>query len=349
MNQNSSKMLSFTRETLCLSPDAPGKPYRQRSKSEKLAVHWGQRKLLLTEITFLTQMWPRQSLPQPIVVYAGAAPGLHLPLLSSLFPAMTFHLYDPAPFGLTATSHLHLYQRKFTDDDARAWARRSDILFISDIRTADHMVMSAEQNEASIIQDLRMQETWYHLIQPVAALLKFRLPYPTTQQPPCDPKTETETFRYLDGCLLKQVWSPQMTTETRLIPNGNTRDYNLMTYESQMFYHNTEIRERHQFSNPLTHTHQPIDPPELENDFDSVAEAWILHEYLQTIKPVVHPQDVIDLSRRLTREMNSQRVTLASLRTSELKSTTKRAASKQSHRGSVRDDTTRPQSSSARH
>lgn len=342
-------MLPFTRDTLVLSPDAPGKPYRQRSINEKMAVHWGQRKLLMTELAFLTQIsgWTRQTLAEPIIVYAGAAPGLHLPLLSSLFPTMTFHLYDPVPFGLIATPRLHLYQRKFTDEDARAWAGRSDVIFISDIRTADHVVMSVEQNEASIIQDLRMQETWYHLIKPVAALLKFRLPYPSPQrhQHETETETETETFRYLDGCLLKQIWAPQMTTETRLIPNGNSRDYNLVTYESQMFYHNTEIRERLQFQNPLTQTNQPIDPPELENDFDSVAEAWILQDYLKAknmnmtenenknVHESVDPQAVIQLSRRITREMNSQHVTLASLRASEIKSTTKRAAIKHPNRG----------------
>lgn len=322
-------MIPFTRDTLILSTSAPGKPYRPRLESEKLSVHWGQRKLLLSEIAFLTQATSQQALPNPIVVYAGAAPGLHLPFLSSLFPTMTFHLYDPAPFGLTATSQLHLYQRKFNHDDAQNWARHSEVLFISDIRTADHLAMTPDQNEINIIEDLRIQETWYHLMHPVSALLKFRLPYPSTKTAP--------TFRYLDGTIMKQIWAPQMTTETRLIPNGQIRDYDLVTYESQMFYHNTEIRESATFQNPFTLTDRPIDPPELINDFDSVAETWILQEYLKSRGRTPDSVTVIQLSRRITREMSNQHVTLVSLRNSEIKSTTKQAARKYSNRGAPRN------------
>ncbi len=51
--------------------DYPTLPYRRRKGEEKTVVHWGQRKLLLSEIEFLT-LYGQEGHP---VVYAGAAPG----------------------------------------------------------------------------------------------------------------------------------------------------------------------------------------------------------------------------------------------------------------------------------
>jgi hypothetical protein len=322
-------MIPFTHTDLFLSPNAPRKPYELRPGKEKLSVHWGQRKLLLTEMAFLTRECCRG--PAPTIVYAGAAPGIHIPTLSTLFPEVTFHLYDPVSFGFSETPKLHLYQRKFTSEDAENWSKQKEeekernILFISDIRTADHRVMTPQENEETIIQDLQLQETWYHQIRPVSALLKFRLPYPSTSRNP--------TFTYLDGLMMKQVWSPQTTTETRLIPNGQRREYDLVTYEQQLFYHNTEVREKVLYQNPWTLTTDPIDPPELLNDYDSVAEASILREYLQSRGSSGDLRSVIDLSRQLTRGMSQQGVNLNSLRHSDIKSTTKRVENRRHLRG----------------
>lgn len=53
-------------------------------------THDGQRKLLLTEIQFLTDYYNKQ-----IVVYAGSAPNEKLPILLKLFPTMKILLIDP--------------------------------------------------------------------------------------------------------------------------------------------------------------------------------------------------------------------------------------------------------------
>ena len=57
--------------------------------------HWGQRKLLLTEIDFLNYCLKYRD-EKIHILYAGAAHGTHLPFLLNLFPNLTFHLYDPA-------------------------------------------------------------------------------------------------------------------------------------------------------------------------------------------------------------------------------------------------------------
>ena len=74
----------------------------------------------------------------PLVVYAGAAPGNHIPFLSFLFPFVTFLCVDPRAFDIHETARLQIDRRMFTDDYARALARENGdrlLLFISDIRS----------------------------------------------------------------------------------------------------------------------------------------------------------------------------------------------------------------------
>ena len=75
------------------STSLPPELYNMNYKS----IHWGQRKLHLSEIDFFTSNTDKNELYT--VVYAGAANGHHIPLLSKMFPNLEFHLYDPAPFS----------------------------------------------------------------------------------------------------------------------------------------------------------------------------------------------------------------------------------------------------------
>ena len=112
-----------------------GHPRRAYAPSKDTSVsrglHFGQRKLLLSEVEFLTFMQsvngsetrggsqhsaavspprsPNTTLPL-LVVYAGAACGSHLPILFALFPSVHFVLIDPMPFcdavkGIYATGN----------------------------------------------------------------------------------------------------------------------------------------------------------------------------------------------------------------------------------------------------
>ena len=54
---------------------------------KKFSTSWGQRKLIMMEISFLS----RYSSPGDIVVYAGAAPGIHIPYLAGDFFAISNH------------------------------------------------------------------------------------------------------------------------------------------------------------------------------------------------------------------------------------------------------------------
>ena len=74
-------------------------------------MHWGQRKLLLSEIEFLA----RFSEPGITCVYAGAAPGTHIPYLTQLFPEVArFVLVDPSPFICKPSERIVVRQEFFT-------------------------------------------------------------------------------------------------------------------------------------------------------------------------------------------------------------------------------------------
>ena len=48
---------TFTLKDLIINGESPREVYRQRTHENKRAVHWGQRKLLLSEIEFFVLHW----------------------------------------------------------------------------------------------------------------------------------------------------------------------------------------------------------------------------------------------------------------------------------------------------
>lgn len=289
---------------LVITEETPEEPYRRRAKEEKRTVHWGQLKLMMTEVHFLTTYWDPEKITNPVVVYAGAAPGEHLPFLSSMFPTFTFHLYDPRPFTIRATERLHLYQQYFTDEDAQRWSGRDDVFFISDIRTADHVTMKETENEEAIAEDMKRQAHWHEMIAPIRSMLKFRLPYTYEWAP--------KTMKYLAGTVYRQPWAPQTSTETRLVPDvpSSMMDWDIKKYESQLFYHNTIVREKFLYSNPYVDASQG-----LTLDYDSTAHAYILSRYISKIrKEEPTAALVLNLSRSLIRTVGKGTQSLIMLR-----------------------------------
>ncbi len=58
----------------------------------------------------------------------------------------------------------------------RHYANR-DVLFISDVRSTIN-VMEDHVKEARKNLDMERQQVWHLIINPIASMLKFRLPYP---------------------------------------------------------------------------------------------------------------------------------------------------------------------------
>ena len=80
--------------------DLDSLPWRADSPKSR-TTHIGQRKLLMTEVLFLSKC----AKINDTIVYAGAAPGLHIPFLQSLFAnkRLKYELYDPRAFGIPET------------------------------------------------------------------------------------------------------------------------------------------------------------------------------------------------------------------------------------------------------
>src|SRR5579863_5410862 len=123
-------MEQFSITDQILNQSSKSTQYRSTRGMPKRSIHWGQRKLLLTEIQFLVNYWDIRSVPNPVIVYAGAAPGIHIPLLSRMFPSFIFYLYDPQPFAIKGSSTINIYNQKFTNEDAKKWANKSNVFFI---------------------------------------------------------------------------------------------------------------------------------------------------------------------------------------------------------------------------
>lgn len=274
----------------------PRRRYYRRVNELRTTNHWGQRKLLLSEIEFLTLFGHEAN----TVLYIGAAPGPHIEYLSSLFPALNFVLVDPADFTCRETDRIRIRQEFFTDELAREYSDRPTLM-ISDIRTADPGALEEEEVEVAIVSDQEMQMKWHLILNPRHSMLKFRLPWGAGQTV------------YLGGTVFLPVWGRQTTTETRLVCSGReVRTYDNTEYEEQMFHFNTVTRVSY-------FAHQVEGVPGLCHCYDCAAEVAILTRYLQQkdsfSNGTIDPSNgwTSNLSLRVSEEM-AERVAEMSIR-----------------------------------
>ena len=295
--------------TRVLTPDFPCMKYRRRKGENKTTVHFGQRKLLVSEIEFLTIVcneFKRDSASKFVVVYAGAAPGHHTPTLMNMFPFMEYVLVDPADFKLDEAKLKYkckytIKQEFFTDEMAsqlRKDYRDYEILFISDIRTANYRVLTDKDTEIKVEQDMIDQMNWYRILEPLKAMLKFRLPYVDRSG-----KTELE---YLKGDIYFQVWEGCTSSETRLVvgKNAGMQVYDCVKYEDQLFRFNTVERV-------LCYAHD-IEARGIDHCYDCRAEIHILEEYLKLKGKLPSPANhqeletsVTELVERINHDLNA--------------------------------------------
>ena len=274
-----------------LKDDDPQEVYRRRNDEDKKSISWGQRKLLLSLISFLSNHC--MDVKNKVILYAGSAPGVNIGIVADMFPDFTWHLYDPCKFKLKTDikRKIIIYQKRFTDLTAKYWANKN-IIFISDIRTADYTkINNLTENENQILSDMEMQKKWVEIIKPSRTQLKFRLNYTGDGR--------NEEMVYFDGLLYKQAWAPQTSSETRLVipsPELKYKTYDCKKYEYQMFYHNVTVREKEFFENDI------VDGKELVNDWDSCCEVEIWKNCLGKDE-----NNILDLSQKATKLLTINR------------------------------------------
>jgi hypothetical protein len=291
--------------------------YFRRDKAKKTATRWGQLKLLMSEVQFLTLYWQPEEIPKPFFVYAGSAPGHHVVILAKMFPDVDFHLYDPRDLfdpELRSLSNVHLYVQKFGDEEVERWQKEQErLFFISDIRGRDYNNRGYDeeanrQNEEIADRDMQLQMGWVQKLRPVKAMLKFRLPYSYDFI-----KAKGKTYSYLDGTIFRQQWAPPTSTEGRLVPHSDLslRDWDYQAYEEAMFYFNTVVRERFHFKNIFTGTEELMAPEKgLTNDYDSVATAYLTREYLKKFGATGTLEEVKNLVGEMVKSCAGGRMTL---------------------------------------
>jgi len=170
----------------------------------KIDVHYGQRKLFVSELEFLS------TYHADFVIYAGAAPSVKAFYLSELFPELKFILIDPNIFriivnvkgkqasyyrppqqfrGITYTkkwnndkfnnfvkdkNKILIVQDFFTNEIAEKLSNLN-LVFISDIRT------QAEEEEhptdLDVLWNFAQMTSWIKILKPKGSCIKFRLPY----------------------------------------------------------------------------------------------------------------------------------------------------------------------------
>lgn len=224
-------------------------------------LHYGQRKLILSEIEFLSallQQSTTSALPL-LVVYAGAANGSHLPFLFHLFPEVRFVLIDPAPFCdavLRISESLHpvveIIEGYCTDELCmrlkRDYSSSYRLVLVSDIRSGVPCRSTNREHTAMIMRDNAWQRGWYGSLGAECAMLKFHPPYPRVQDP-ASPKYEADddtpsSIDYIDGALLWGVWAPKSSSEVRLVVYGELKErtYDTVEFEEQCYHYNTTGR-----------------------------------------------------------------------------------------------------------
>lgn len=293
-------------------PKSQRRPWDRKVPLPVTNTYIGQLKLLASEIAFLVLGIPPLPSRQHVIVYAGAAGGHHIPALASMYPAIDFYLYDPAPFAIKATKQIHIIQGLFTDEVAKEWGRRGeeelDVIFISDVRTSGD---TAEEHESEIAENMAMQARWIDLVRPSWWSLKFRIPYPVIES--------QEPFFYLRGKLIYQPYPKPVSMELRLI--GNRQDaeagpqefvYDSQALEQTVFYHNTIVRpNRNRYANVFTGDAKPYDDPQFDNGYDCTYFLHCLKRYLDDGDETT----TLALANRLLSETSQGRWTLLQRKT----------------------------------
>ena len=297
------------------------RPKKLPSATYFMTLHHGQRKLFVGELQFLTRVtkYAKDPSRELVIVYAGAAPGQHLPYLAELFPQMVFHLYDPAPFKFAKQNavKLHTYNEYFTDDIAKQWADTADA-FICDIRVGIDTGEAAwsQEFEDQVAADMAAQERWTYLMRPTfGAMLKFRPPYVNAG--------EDLAIKYIDGYVLWQTWPPKFSTEGRLVvppdfwKNKETnkenkevginsleslrKPFDVAQYQDACAYHNMVVRPWAIYAFPAPNMEKV---PGYDRCFDCTneANAWIEYDFMQS-----HPtNDIPSYMNRLSKETHQR-------------------------------------------
>jgi hypothetical protein len=279
-------------------------PYGVLDK-KSINCHDGQRKLLFSEIEFYSLIREKYDLNNILVVYAGSADGTHEPIIFNLFPELDFYLCDPNRFLINHPlinnkERVRINNDYYTDE---TWhdvvifnKKKKDIVFICDIRE--------DTGEQDILNNMIQQQLWTVQLNSVAYMLKFRLPYlieekfkklninyklpdkiKINKKILDSPNKSIYDFLYLKGDIYFQIYSPLMSSETRLIHVKNNKKeefeakkYSIDTYDGNLYYFNMIDRsKKYEYKDSRLMKYHLLG---YDDGYDSVNEYYIINKYL---------------------------------------------------------------------
>lgn len=273
--------------------------YKNLSKNiKKNIIHIGQLKLFINELIFLSTYYKENA----IVIYVGAGPGGHIPLLAQMFLKLKFILYDPRDFDIISDKQIKVKQKLFTDEIAQKIKikyKDKDILFISDIRSMDEFndqfkkfTSNKYDNwELNVDDNMKSQMKWCQIINPIAASLKFRVLY------------NKPTYKYLTGTIHLQVFN-KLSIETRLFTQDyfTTTIYNQDNYEKYNLFYNNEYRN---ITKKYNHFKNELKKMNLKPIFDSTICCLIIQQYYELFKIKYNKQDCVNMFVKIINEINN--------------------------------------------
>ena len=253
--------------------------YEIGAQENRPACHWGQLKLLVSEMEFLSMCRDKKISKGATVVYIGSAPGQHTNLLINMFKEISkWILLDPSK-TLVNDPKVERIQKFVTDDMIISLKERLDahsVIYMNDMRT--------DTREESVSIEMINQAKWGIHLRAKAMLLKFRMPYlqqDGTYLPLVTSKDDLAISRqdlsnviayktkytseclesgertdrvssvlYLDGEIQPQVFAPSTSTESRLIvfPTSSGKyklgKWDIRSYEWCMNDYNNGLRMR---------------------------------------------------------------------------------------------------------
>lgn len=283
-----------------LPDDFPRRRWDPKIKVDNL--HFGQLKLLLAEIEFLTGVTSQRPGEQILVLYPGGGPGDHVPLLSQMFPECYFVLIDPVfdseshTVKIVPDEKIIIRAEYFEKQYMELFQGWSNVAMISDIRSTPPESLKPKRGDKDyqtknklyetefdrkIVFDMDLQRSWVETLRSASSLLKFRLLYGDQKTP------------YLCGDLYFQAFPPETSSELRLVPSTpqpTVCQYDNTKIEEQLFYFNTMYRNQSFYDiHPL-----------FGKSYDTIREAKILQDFLElrgieaTAKHVYNMMGMID-------------------------------------------------------
>ncbi len=291
---------------LAVSNESLSKPYEKINEDRITRIEDNNLRLLSTELQFLNLYYlPSNVEEKSILIYIGAAPGVHLAKLIQCYPELEYHLYDSQPFSKelkeysnnTDDTKIVFFEQNFGYDDiSRYQGIQREIYVITDFenrhipsdltikREPNKEIKSklAAEKEKIINDDMLLQMEWMKQLRPKMAYLKFRLPHYY------EGVSTTRYFEYFTGTVFKTIFSKSKTIECRLAVSDfdRTIKYNFKKFEEIMHYYNDITRESN-ITNPILLNGTPFG--RYGNKFDILVFFWILKDYYIT-RGHLHPR-----------------------------------------------------------